>query len=208
MKKFLCSALGGTLLGVLLTTQIAGPMIAEEAKKSDSVYEQLDLFGEVFERIRSQYVEVVDPKKLVEAAINGMLTVGRGQRIGLFAGTGVGKSVLLGMMARYTKADVIVVGLIGERGREVKEFIEDILGEEGRARSVVVAAPAMIADKLFERFGKLARLMLGPPIASGKSPHPRSQQTTVQRAHGSTCTINTIQSPRHESSSFDWCLNP
>ncbi len=75
-------------------------------------------------------------------AINALLTVGRGQRIGLFAGTGVGKSVLLGMMARYTAADVIVVGLIGERGREVKEFIEDILGEQGRQRSVVVAAPA------------------------------------------------------------------
>jgi len=75
-------------------------------------------------------------------AINAMLTVGRGQRIGLFAGTGVGKSVLLGMMARYTSADVIVVGLIGERGREVKEFIEDILGEEGLQRAVVVAAPA------------------------------------------------------------------
>ena len=75
-------------------------------------------------------------------AINAMLTVGRGQRIGLFAGTGVGKSVLLGMMARYTAADVIVVGLIGERGREVKEFIEDILGPEGMRRAVVVAAPA------------------------------------------------------------------
>ena len=75
-------------------------------------------------------------------AINALLTVGRGQRLGLFAGTGVGKSVLLGMMARCTAADVIVVGLIGERGREVKEFIEDILGEEGLQRSVVVAAPA------------------------------------------------------------------
>jgi len=75
-------------------------------------------------------------------AINALLTVGRGQRIGLFAGTGVGKSVLLGMMARYTAADVIVVGLIGERGREVKEFVEDILEADGRARSVVVAAPA------------------------------------------------------------------
>ena len=75
-------------------------------------------------------------------AINALLTVGRGQRMGLFAGSGVGKSVLLGMMARYTSADVIVVGLIGERGREVKEFIEDILGAEGLARSVVVAAPA------------------------------------------------------------------
>jgi flagellum-specific ATP synthase len=69
-------------------------------------------------------------------SINAMLTVGRGQRMGLFAGSGVGKSVLLGMMARYTEADVIVVGLIGERGREVKEFIEQILGEEGLARSV------------------------------------------------------------------------
>jgi flagellum-specific ATP synthase len=75
-------------------------------------------------------------------AINSMLTVGRGQRMGLFAGSGVGKSVLLGMMARYTSADVIVVGLIGERGREVKEFIEQILGPEGLARSAVVAAPA------------------------------------------------------------------
>ena len=75
-------------------------------------------------------------------AINALLSVGRGQRLGLFAGSGVGKSVLLGMMARYTQADVIVVGLIGERGREVKEFIEDILGPEGRSRSVVVAAPA------------------------------------------------------------------
>ncbi|RZI42087.1 flagellar protein export ATPase FliI [Herbaspirillum sp. HC18] len=75
-------------------------------------------------------------------AINSMLTVGRGQRMGLFAGSGVGKSVLLGMMARYTSADVIVVGLIGERGREVKEFIEQILGTAGLARSVVVAAPA------------------------------------------------------------------
>jgi flagellum-specific ATP synthase len=71
-------------------------------------------------------------------AINALLTVGRGQRLGLFAGSGVGKSVLLGMMARYTAADVIVVGLIGERGREVKEFIEEILGHTGRARSVVV----------------------------------------------------------------------
>jgi flagellum-specific ATP synthase len=75
-------------------------------------------------------------------AINALLTVGRGQRMGLFAGSGVGKSVLLGMMARYTSADVIVVGLIGERGREVKEFIEQSLGPEGLARSVVVAAPA------------------------------------------------------------------
>ncbi len=75
-------------------------------------------------------------------AINSLYTVGRGQRMGLFAGSGVGKSVLLGMMARHTKADVVVVGLIGERGREVKEFVHDILGEDGLAKSVVVAAAA------------------------------------------------------------------
>jgi flagellum-specific ATP synthase len=75
-------------------------------------------------------------------AINALLTIGRGQRIGLFAGSGVGKSVLMGMMARYTSADVTVVGLIGERGREVKEFVEDILGPEGLRRAIVVAAPA------------------------------------------------------------------
>ncbi|MGL5222287.1 MAG: FliI/YscN family ATPase, partial [Plesiomonas shigelloides] len=68
--------------------------------------------------------------------------VGKGQRIGLFAGSGVGKSVTLGMMTRGTTAQVVVVGLIGERGREVREFIEEILGEEGRRRSVVIAAPA------------------------------------------------------------------
>ena len=78
-------------------------------------------------------------------AINALLTVGRGQRLGLFAGSGVGKSVLLGMMARYTAADVIVVGLIGERGREVKEFIEQNLGVAGLKRAVVVAAPADVS---------------------------------------------------------------
>ncbi|MCX7513143.1 flagellar protein export ATPase FliI [Frateuria sp. STR12] len=75
-------------------------------------------------------------------AINALLTVGRGQRLGLFAGSGVGKSTLLGMMTKYTDADVVVVGLIGERGREVKEFVEHTLGEEGRRRAVIVAAPA------------------------------------------------------------------
>ena len=75
-------------------------------------------------------------------AINALLSVGRGQRMGLFAGTGVGKSVLLGMMTKYTTADVVVVGLIGERGREVNEFVQKILGEEGMQRAVVVATPA------------------------------------------------------------------
>ncbi|HDG1670726.1 TPA: flagellar protein export ATPase FliI [Kluyvera cryocrescens] len=75
-------------------------------------------------------------------AINGLLTIGKGQRVGLMAGSGVGKSVLLGMITRYTQAEVVVVGLIGERGREVKEFIENSLQEAGLAKSVIVAAPA------------------------------------------------------------------
>ncbi len=75
-------------------------------------------------------------------AINSLVTIGRGQRMGLFAGSGVGKSTLLGMMTRFTEADVIVVGLVGERGREVREFVEDSLGPEGLARAVVVATPA------------------------------------------------------------------
>jgi flagellum-specific ATP synthase len=85
---------------------------------------------------------ISEPLDVGVRTINSVLTVGRGQRVGLFAGSGVGKSVLLGMMARYTSADVIVVGLIGERGREVKEFVERILGPEGLRRSVVVATPA------------------------------------------------------------------
>ena len=99
-------------------------------------------------------------------AINALLTVGRGQRMGLFAGSGVGKSVLLGMMARYTSAEVIVVGLIGERGREVKEFIEQILGEEGLRRSVVIAAPADVSP--------LMRLQ-GAAYATSVAEHFRDQ---------------------------------
>jgi flagellum-specific ATP synthase len=83
-----------------------------------------------------------EPLDVGVRAINALLSVGRGQRMGLFAGSGVGKSVLLGMMTRFTNAEVVVVGLIGERGREVQEFIQEILGPEGMARAVVVAAPA------------------------------------------------------------------
>jgi flagellum-specific ATP synthase len=83
-----------------------------------------------------------EPLDVGVRAINALLSVGRGQRMGLFAGSGVGKSVLLGMMTRFTNAEVVVVGLIGERGREVQEFIQEILGPQGMARAVVVAAPA------------------------------------------------------------------
>ncbi|OUS11518.1 flagellar protein export ATPase FliI [Gammaproteobacteria bacterium 53_120_T64] len=85
---------------------------------------------------------ITEPLDVGIRAINALLTVGRGQRLGLFAGSGVGKSTLLGLMTQYTDADVVVVGLIGERGREVQEFIVETLGPAGLARAVVVASPA------------------------------------------------------------------
>ena len=114
------------------------------------------------------------PLDLGIRSINGLLTCGQGQRLGIMAGSGVGKSVLLGMMARNTRADVNVIALIGERGREVREFIERDLGEEGLARSVVVVATsdqspllrmrgAFVATTLAEYFcaqGKKVLLMM------------------------------------------------
>ncbi|ATU98568.1 flagellar protein export ATPase FliI [Aeromonas salmonicida] len=118
----------------------------------DGIGQPLDGLGPILSSQAVQFAQhrinplsrrpIHQPMDVGVRAINAVLTVGQGQRMGLFAGSGVGKSVLLGMMTRGSVADVVVVGLIGERGREVKEFIEDILGEEGRARSVVVAAPA------------------------------------------------------------------
>jgi flagellum-specific ATP synthase len=83
---------------------------------------------------------IIEPIKTGIRAIDGMLTIGKGQRVGIFSGSGVGKSTLLGMIAKYTNADVNVIALIGERGREVREFIDNELGEYGLARSVVVVA--------------------------------------------------------------------
>jgi flagellum-specific ATP synthase len=83
-----------------------------------------------------------EPLDVGVRAINALLTMGKGQRLGLFAGSGVGKSTLLGMMTQHTAADVIVVALVGERGREVREFVEEILGREGLERAIVVATPA------------------------------------------------------------------
>ncbi|WP_428440850.1 flagellar protein export ATPase FliI [Photobacterium sagamiensis] len=118
----------------------------------DGVGNPLDGLGEIFTATRASFnatpinplarKPIKEPLDVGIKAINGLLSVGKGQRIGLFAGSGVGKSVTLGMMTRGTTAQVVVVGLIGERGREVKEFIDEILGEEGRQRAVVIAAPA------------------------------------------------------------------
>jgi len=107
-----------------------------------------ELLNEEFIPIEGEIINPLNRKPISETldvgvrAINGLFTVGKGQRMGLFAGSGVGKSVLLGMMTKFTEADIVVVGLIGERGREVKEFIDHNLGEEGRKRSIVVASPA------------------------------------------------------------------
>ena len=94
---------------------------------------------------------ITEPLEVGVRAIDSLLTIGKGQRIGIFAGSGVGKSTLLGMIARNTKADLNVIALIGERGREVREFIEKDLGEEGLKRSIVVAAtsdqPALMRIK-------------------------------------------------------------
>lgn len=102
-------------------------------------------------------------------AINALLTLGQGQRVGLFAGSGVGKSVLLGMMTRFTTADIVVVGLIGERGREVKEFIDHSLGEEGLARAIVVASPADDPPLLRLRAAELSTRLAEYFRAQGKN---------------------------------------
>ena len=92
-------------------------------------------------------------------AINSLLTIGQGQRIGLVAGSGVGKSSLMGMLTRFTKADIVVIGLIGERGREVQAFISESLGPQGLAKSVVIAAPANISPVLRLRATQLSHLI-------------------------------------------------
>ncbi|MBS9897657.1 flagellar protein export ATPase FliI [Vibrio alginolyticus] len=146
----------GILPGARVTplTSDAGLPVGMEllGRVIDGVGNPLDGLGPLYTDHRASFnAEPINPlarKPISEPldvglkAINGLLTVGKGQRIGLFAGSGVGKSVTLGMMTRGTTAQVVVVGLIGERGREVKEFIEEVLGEDGRRRSVVVAAPA------------------------------------------------------------------
>jgi flagellum-specific ATP synthase len=123
--------LGRVLNGAGLALDGKGPLQAED---------KIPLSGRVINPLsRKPIRELLD---VGVRTINALFSVGRGQRMGLFAGTGVGKSVLLGMMTRFTSADVVVVGLIGERGREVNEFVLKILGEEGLKRAVVVASPA------------------------------------------------------------------
>lgn len=103
-----------------------------------NVFEKMSIYREPPNPLERDRIDT--PLQTGVRAIDGLLTIGRGQRVGIFAGSGVGKSVLLGMMARNTDADVNVITLLGERGREVREFIEKDLGEEGLKRSVVIVA--------------------------------------------------------------------
>lgn len=148
--------ISGVLPGAKVTpiADVSGIPVGMEllGRVIDGVGKPIDGLGDIYTEKTASFTStpinplsrkpIREPLDVGLKAINGLLTVGKGQRIGLFAGSGVGKSVTLGMMTRGTTAQVVVVGLIGERGREVKEFIEDILGTEGRQRSVVVAAPA------------------------------------------------------------------
>jgi flagellum-specific ATP synthase len=129
-------AVGPQLLGRV----VDGSGLPLDGKGKLGCSNRMPLFGTPINPLRRALVGV--PLDVGVRAVNTLFTIGRGSRFGLFAGSGVGKSVLLGMMARYTSADVVVVGLIGERGREVKEFVECILGPGGLAKAVVVAAPA------------------------------------------------------------------
>ncbi len=135
-------SLGPALLGRIIDGR-GQPLDGKPAPRGE---ETLSLFGRPLNPMeRGPIREVLD---VGVKAINGMLTIGRGQRLGLIAGSGVGKSVLLGMLTRFTAADVVVIGLIGERGREVQEFIAEALGPEGLAKSVLVAAPANLSPVL------------------------------------------------------------
>ncbi len=134
--------LGNELLGRV----IDGRGIPIDGKPMPNLPDQLSLLGCPLNPMeRGPIEQILD---VGVKAINSVLTVGRGQRIGLVAGSGVGKSVLLGMLTRFTKADVVVIGLIGERGREVQAFISESLGAEGLAKSVVIAAPANVSPVL------------------------------------------------------------
>lgn len=134
----------GTTQSVTVSEQLLGRIIDGSGKPLDKLN---PVVGSNFPLVGQNICPmdrhgISEPLDVGVRAINSLLTVGKGQRLGLFAGSGVGKSTLLGMMTRFTEADVIVVGLVGERGREVREFIEDSLGAEGLKRAVVVATPA------------------------------------------------------------------
>ncbi|MGE3972981.1 MAG: FliI/YscN family ATPase [Bdellovibrionales bacterium] len=156
---------GSALLGRVLNG-LGEPIDGKGAINTD---QQVSLYAAVKNPLSRAPID--EPMDLGVRAINGMLTIGKGQRVGIMAGSGVGKSVLLGMLARNSKSDVNVIALIGERGREVREFIENDLGEEGLKRSVVIVATsdesplirmrgAFVATSIAEYFCKAGKDVL------------------------------------------------
>ena len=145
--------LGSQLLGRVIDGRGA-PLDGMPAPRCDTRLSMLGLPVNPMERGPIDRVLDVGVK-----AINGLLTIGRGQRIGLVAGSGVGKSVLLGMLTRFTQADVVVIGLIGERGREVQAFIQETLGAQGLAKAVVVASPANVSPVLRLKAAQMTHLI-------------------------------------------------
>lgn len=123
----------------LLNRIIDGRCIPIDSKGILNTTEHRSLYSKPINPI--QRTRISKPLDVGIKALNGLLTIGQGQRIGIFAGSGVGKSVLLGMMTSYTSAEIVVVGLIGERGREVKEFIEENIGAENLKKSIIIASP-------------------------------------------------------------------
>jgi flagellum-specific ATP synthase len=133
----------GVTPGIAVVTEMEGRIVDALGSPLDGlpaprVGEMWPLDGTVPHPMERESIK--EPLQTGLRVLDGMLTVGRGQRVGIFGGSGVGKSTLIGMMARNTAADLTVVGLVGERGREVREFVEDSLGEEGRKRSVVLVS--------------------------------------------------------------------
>ena len=133
----------GVTPGIAVGTEMEGRIVDALGSPLDGlpaprVVETLPLDGTVPHPMEREAIR--EPLQTGLRVLDGMLTVGRGQRVGIFGGSGVGKSTLIGMMARNTAADLTVVGLVGERGREVREFVEDSLGEDGRKRSVVLVS--------------------------------------------------------------------
>lgn len=122
----------------LLGRVVDGMGIPIDGKGEIEYTKEYSLYGKPMGPMQREQIK--EPLDVGVAAINSMITLGKGQRVAIMAGSGVGKSVLMGMMTKHTSADVVVIGLIGERGREVKDFINDTLGEEGLKRAVVVAA--------------------------------------------------------------------
>jgi flagellum-specific ATP synthase len=133
----------GVTPGIAVGTEMEGRIVDALGSPLDGlpaprVVEMWPLDGTIPHPMEREAIK--EPLQTGLRVLDGMLTVGRGQRVGIFGGSGVGKSTLIGMMTRNTAADLTVVGLVGERGREVREFVEDSLGEEGRKRSVVLVS--------------------------------------------------------------------